>query len=213
MKMLKELIQRLTDGRAKTRNLILLSCALAVFTISAKAQNGNGFGIRAGLNYNANGDYFESASASAKHPDRNVGFHAGLYGKIGDEFYFKPEVVYTQTMSEYGSNAFKMKKIDAPLLVGAKVIGPVSVFAGPSLQYILESKFDGITIKDIKNDFTVGLNFGVGANFDGFGVDLRYERGFSKNEATFIDNHSLGVPPSKIDTRADQLILSISFVL
>ena len=31
-----------------------------------------------------------------------------------------------------------MTKIDAPLLVGAKVLGPVSVFAGPSLTVYFE---------------------------------------------------------------------------
>ena len=42
-----------------------------------------------------------------------------------------------------------MQKIDAPLLVGIKVLGPISVFGGPSLQYILDSEFDGISINDI----------------------------------------------------------------
>ena len=100
-----------------------------------------------------------------------------------------------------------MKKIDVPLLFGVKIIGPVSVFAGPSLQYILDSEFEDFTIKDIEDDFTVGLNFGIGLNFNGFGVDLRYERGLSKNEAKF------GNIPSRIDTRPDQLILGLSFVL
>lgn len=193
--------------RGMRSTLVLASFAFALFSFSSQAQNGNGFGIKAGLNYNANGNYFESVGANAKHPDRNIGFHAGLYGKIGDRFYFKPEVVYTQTKSDYGSDAFKMKKIDAPLLVGAKIIGPVSVFAGPSLQYILDSNFDGISIKDIEHDFTVGLNFGIGLNFNGFGVDVRYERGLSKNEASF------GIPERRLDTRPDQLILGLSFVL
>ena len=194
------------------QKLMMATFAVVAFAFTSMAQNGNGFGIKAGLNYNGNGKYFESINANAKHPDRNVGYHIGLYGKIGDRFYFKPEVVYTSTKSEYDSDAFKMQKIDAPLLIGAKVIGPLSVFAGPSLQYILDSKFDGIKIKDIEHDFTVGLNFGIAANFNGFGIDLRYERGFSKNEATFIDD-SVSIPPSRIDTRPDQLILGISFAL
>lgn len=207
MKILKKNQEQFTIKKEMRKTLVLAVFALAAFTFSAQAQNGNGFGIKAGLNYNANGDYFESVEANAKHPDRNVGFHVGLYGKIGDRFYFKPEVVYTQTKSDYGNDAFKMKKIDVPLLFGVKIIGPVSVFAGPSLQYILDSEFEDFTIKDIEDDFTVGLNFGIGLNFNGFGVDLRYERGLSKNEATF------GNIPSRIDTRPDQLILGLSFVL
>lgn len=185
----------------------LASFAFIVFAFTSQAQNGDGFGIKAGLNYNTNGDYFESIGATAQHPDRNIGFHAGLYGKIGDRFYFKPELVYTQTKSDYNNTAFKMQKLDAPLLFGVKILGPVSVFAGPSLQYILDSKFGDITIKDIEKDFTVGLNFGAALNFNGFGIDIRYERGLSKNEATFA------IPPRRLDTRPDQLILGISFAL
>ena len=207
MKIMKKLHEQLKSKRDLSKKLILASFAFAAFAFTANAQNGDGFGIKAGLNYNANGNYFESIEANAKHPDRNVGFHVGLYGKIGDRFYFKPEVVYSQTKSDYGNDALKMQKIDAPLLIGAKIIGPVSVFAGPSLQYILDSEFDGISIKDLENDFTVGANFGIALNFNGFGVDVRYEKGLSKNYGTF------GIPESRIDTRPDQLILGISFAL
>jgi hypothetical protein len=94
-----------------------------------------------------------------------------------------------------------------------KVLGPLTVFGGPSLQYILDTEFDGINIDDVNDDFTVGLNFGIGLNFNKIGIDLRYERGFSDNEAVFInDNLGAGVV-SRIDTRPDQLILSLSLKL
>ena len=187
--------------------VVILSLTSVTF-----AQTGSGFGIKAGLNYNANGDYFESIGANAKHPDRNVGYHLGLYGKIGNQIYFKPELVYTRTKSDYDSDSFKMQKLDAPLMVGVKVLGPVSVFGGPALQYILDTKFDDISISDVKNDFTVGLNFGIALNLNKIGIDLRYERGLSDNEATFVN--SIGsVEPSRIDTRPDQLILGLSFTL
>lgn len=189
------------------KKVILAAIALLCFTFMTNAQNGDGFGIKAGFNYNANGNYFESVGANAKHPDRNIGYHIGLYGKIGDRFYFKPEVVYTQTKSDYSKDAFKMQKIDAPLLFGVKIFGPVSVFAGPTVQYILDSKFDGISIKKIDKEFTIGSNFGIALNFNGFGVDVRYEKGLSKNMAAF------GVPERRIDTRPDQLILGVSFAL
>ncbi|MEZ4856574.1 MAG: outer membrane beta-barrel protein [Gelidibacter sp.] len=195
------------------KKTLFISMVFIAFSLTSFAQNGSGFGIRAGLNYNANGDYFESIGDNAKHPDRNIGFHLGLYGKLGDKVYFKPELVYTQTKSDYDSDAFTMKKIDAPLLVGVKVLGPISVFGGPSLQYILDTDFDGITINDVDNDFTVGLNFGIGVNFNKIGIDLRYERGFSDNEASFINTNLGAGVSSRIDTRPDQLILSLSLCL
>ncbi len=183
---------------------------VALFSATAFAQSGSGFGIKAGLNYNGNGDYFESAGDAARNPDRNVGFHAGIYGKIGNRIYLRPELVYTSISSDYDNDDFKMKKLDVPVLLGAKVIGPLHVFAGPAFQYVLDTEFDGITINNVENDFTVGLNIGAGVNLGKIGIDLRYERGFSENEANFINTNITTVGESRVDTRPDQLILSFS---
>lgn len=191
----------------------LLTLALALLGTGLYAQTGPAFGIKAGLNYNANGDYFESAEAAAQDPGRNVGYHLGVFGKLGNRIYLRPELVYTRTKSDYDDGDFKMSKLDLPVLVGIKVIGPLHVFAGPAFQYILDTEFDGISIDDIDSDFTVGLNIGAGVNLGRFGVDLRYERGFSDNEATFINTNITNVPDSRIDTRPDQLILSLSLAL
>ncbi|MFK7781111.1 MAG: hypothetical protein AB8B90_02045, partial [Psychroserpens sp.] len=89
----------------------------------------------------------------------------------------------------------------------------VSVFVGPSLQYILDTEFDGIDINDVEEDFSIGLNFGIGLTLNKIGIDLRYERGFNSNEALFIDNNLGNSVVSRIDTRPDQLILSLSVAL
>lgn len=102
-----------------------------------------------------------------------------------------------------------MSKLDMPLLLGIKVIGPLSVFGGPSLQYILDTDFDGIQLNDVKDEFTIGLNAGVALQLGKLGVDLRYERGLSDNEANFVGISNQG----RIDTRHEQLILSLSINL
>jgi hypothetical protein len=193
------------------RHLFFILIIAIAFPTAIMAQTLQGIGFKAGLNYNANGNYFESINNTSQNPDRNVGYHLGLFGKIGDQVYFRPELVYTSTKSDYDNDSFKMQKLDAPLLVGLKVLGPISVFGGPSLQYILDSEFDGVAINDIENDFSIGLNFGIGLNFKKLGIDLRYERGFSDNEATFLGNN--GIDTNRLDTRPDQLILSISLLL
>ncbi|WP_406685654.1 PorT family protein [Seonamhaeicola sp. MEBiC1930] len=193
------------------KNHYLALLIITLISTFASAQVAKGFGLRAGLNYNANGDYFDSVSTNAKNPDRNIGYHIGVFGKIGDKIYLKPEVVYTSTKSDYDADSFNMQKIDAPILVGAKVLGPISVFGGPSFQYILDSEFDGISINSIENDFSIGLNFGIGLNLNKVGIDVRYERGFSNNEASFLQNNNIN--PDRLDTRPDQLILSLSLLL
>ncbi|MEP3836204.1 MAG: outer membrane beta-barrel protein [Algibacter sp.] len=197
-------------GGVSTNLFLLLIIAFAI-PMTSMAQTQQGVGIKGGLNYNANGDYFESINDNYRNPDRNVGYHIGLFGKIGDDIYFRPEVVFTSTKSDYDDDSFEMQKLDAPLMVGVKVLGPLSVFGGPSLQYILDTEFDGIAIDNVEEDFSVGLNFGIGLNFKKLGIDLRYERGFSENEATFLGNNGANV--DRLDTRPDQLILSLSLLL
>ncbi len=192
------------------RNFIFL-VALTFLSTSSWAQSETSWGIKGGLNYNGNGNYIKSISANAANPDKNIGYHIGIFGKLGSTLYFRPELVYTSTKSEYSNGNFNMKKFDAPLLVGIKVLGPISIFAGPALQYILDSDFNGISINNINNDFSVGLNFGAAINFKKFAIDLRYERGFSENEAQFLNNNNIDT--SRLDTRPEQLILSLSIAL
>ncbi len=192
----------------------ILTAVLALISCVAFAQSEQGFGIKAGLNYGANGDYVDSAGEALEDPKANVGYHVGIFGKIGDQIYFRPELVYTKTKTDYENNSLDMSKLDAPLLLGVNVIGPLNVFAGPALQYILDTDYSDVTLGDVENDFTVGLNIGASVNLGKIGVDLRYERGFSDNEVTVIDtNLGSGTIGDRVDTRPDQLILSLSVKL
>lgn len=209
MKDSKKFIQ-LAKNKSKMSTTVFLSVAFMVlFSNSTFAQNGSAFGVKFGLNYGGNGDYFESTADNFDTPENNLGYHIGVFGKIGDRIYFRPEVVYTKTKSAYNAGDFNLQKIDAPLLVGLKIIGPVSVFAGPSLQFILDSEFENFDTDRIKNELSVGFNFGIALNFNTIEIDLRYERGFNDNEATFIDNNNLA-NSDRLDIRPEQLILSLS---
>lgn len=192
----------------------IFTAMLALVSYVAFAQNDSGFGVKGGVNYGANGDYFDSTANAYENPDSNIGYHLGVFGQFGDKIYFRPELIYTKTKSDYENNSLDMSKLDAPLLLGINIVGPLNVFAGPSLQYILDTKYSGITFGDIENDFTVGLNIGAGLTFGNFGIDLRYERGFTENEVTVIDaNGGTSLIGDRIDTRPDQLILSLSIKL
>ena len=122
----------------------------------------------------------------------------------------RPELVYTNTTSGYAEGDLKIQKLDLPVLVGTKIIGPLHAFIGPSFQYLLDTECSGITFDIVENDFTVGLNLGVGVNLGRFGIDLRYERGFSENEVNFINSNITTLTGDRVDTRPDQLILSFS---
>ncbi len=192
----------------KNTFLIIL---FAIGCLSTYAQKKSGFGIKAGLNYSSNGEYLEAVGEALQNPDANVGYHIGLYGKLGDKFYLRPELVYTHTKSGYSDGDLKIDKLDVPVLGGWRIIGPLNIFIGPSFQYILNSKFSDITIDNIENDFTVGLNVGAGVNLGRIGLEIRYETGFGENIATFVNTNITSLPESRVDTRADQVIFSLSF--
>lgn len=196
-------------GWGKNMLFVLL---LAIIPYLSFGQSGTGWGIKGGLNYNANGDYFDAAKDAYEDPKAHAGFHIGVFGKTKGFIFLRPELVYTNTKSDYDGDAFKMQKIDATMLAGLDVFGPLSLFAGPSFQYILDTDFEGLSINDMERDFTVGLNIGLGFNLKRIGIDLRYERAFTKNEATIINRNITGVE-NRLDTRSNQLILSLSLLL
>ncbi|MCQ0111878.1 Outer membrane protein beta-barrel domain-containing protein [Zhouia amylolytica] len=195
------------------KKTLLLFFVLASTTIMA--QTNSGWGIKGGLNYNSNGKYFDDAADIYEDPSANVGYHFGFFGKgnLTGSLFIKPELVYTKTKSDYNGDKFDMSKLDMPVLLGYKILGPLEVFAGPAFQYILDTEFDGITMEDVENDFTIGMNIGVGISLGNIGIDLRYDRGFSDNEATFINDNIVDGAVDRVDTRPEQLVLGVSLRL
>lgn len=193
------------------KKIVLVICLMAGLT--AFAQSNSGFGVKGGLNFNNSGDLkLDNIDLNA---DTQTGYHLGIWGKFGQDVYLRPELVYTSIKSKYEESGFRsdfdMQKLDLPVLVGIRILGPLHVFGGPAFQYVLDSGLENVDYRDVENDFTVGLNFGVGVNLgERLGVDLRYERGFGNNEAEFVDD-VLGT--GRIDTRPSQFILSLSLKL
>jgi hypothetical protein len=174
----------------------------------------SGYGIKAGLSYNSNGKLSDAQTVIDNKGKGKSGFNVGFYGKLDlGPIYIRPELVYTKTTSEYELNSqtsdYKFSKLDAPVLVGLKVIGPLNVFAGPAFQYVLDNNFQGLKYESIKNDFTVGLNIGASIELGKLGFDIRYERGLSKNEANWTNAGETFT----LDSRPEQVIFSLSYRL
>jgi len=200
----------------------LLFVAFAFISITTFAQKGSGFGIKAGLNYNQNGDLSFSQVQTAGEDlitgsDGKVGFHVGVFGKLDfSKIFIKPELVYTKTKSSYdvvsSSTDYDISRIDLPVLVGYKLVGPLHIFIGPAFQYTIDNTLKDVELEDLKNDFTVGLNVGVAVNLGNIGLDVRYERGFSENEANIISDNVADIT-GKVDSRPSQIIFALSLKL
>jgi len=199
----------------------LLVAAMALLGSAAIAQSGSGFGIKAGLSYNKNGDLISSVGDSGQDivdgGEGKAGYHVGFWGKLDfPKIYLRPELVYSKTKSSYevdgDSQDYDISKLDLPVLLGYKIIGPLHIFAGPAFQYTLKNDLGDLEVEDVQNDFTVGLNTGVGVNLGKVGLDVRYERGFSKNEAEFIGDNITDIS-GRVDSRPSQVIFALPLKL
>lgn len=161
------------------------------------------WGIKGGLNFASASDIQINANEISPDANSETGYHAGVFLKFkATRFYIRPELVYTVTKSSYDLSTFQQGKIDLPVLLGFTLIKPISLFAGPSLQYIVDSDFDLLSLGDFEKELTAGFNIGVGAEIGFFGIDARYERSFSNNVADFSNFNG------SLSTNSEQFIVS-----
>jgi hypothetical protein len=173
------------------------------------------FGMKGGVNYDSFGELnrtdlsLENFQSVAK-----TGFHIGIFGSLDLlTFYLRPELQFSQSVSQFNSNeTIALNKLEAPVLLGYKILGPLSIFAGPSFQYILKEKGTDISLGDLEENFTVGLQLGTRLKLGRFGLGIRFERGFTDNEVVILGNNDVDIA-GRVDTRAKQWIISASYDL
>jgi len=181
------------------------------------------YGIKGGVNYNFSGKLTELSTVTNNigpdilHGAKNkAGFHVGFWLKtkfiLGISI--RPELVYTQLKTGYNISQgvnLTTQKLDLPILLDTKIIGPLHFFIGPSIQYILNSKFNSSDIKNINgDDFTIGMQLGTGVQLGNLGFDVRWEKGI-KNKLTATNITKL--TNLKVDNRPNQIIFSASIKL
>ncbi|MCP9198282.1 PorT family protein [Gramella sp. GC03-9] len=196
----------------------LLLLALLLSGVGTYAQSAE-FGLKGGLNFGATGDYetFDDVTGDFKESmsgDSKTGFHAGVFAQfkvLG--IFLQPELMYTELTTDYSEFEYKLSKIDAPVLLGINILGPLNIKAGPSFQYILKNEVEksDISIGEVENDITAGYQLGAGLDLGRLAFDLRYEGSFSDNSASGIDQ--MANETFTIDSRPSQWILSLSYSL
>lgn len=202
-----------------SKKLVLTILTLTLINVSF-AQKID-FGAKGGLNYNFGGDLKELMSETngslndiVHGAEDKAGYHFGLWAKVHLlGLYVRPEIIYTELNNSYNnlgtniSTDFKTKKIDMPILLGAKLIGPLHIYAGPSIQYITNSDFSSSEIENIStNDFSVGLQIGTGLELGRLGVDVRWEKGFENDlDGEFLNTNI------NVDNRPNQIIFGLSY--
>ena len=194
-----------------------LLIALFLGTISLQAQIDVGF--KAGVNFNSNDNLnifggfagFDENFSS----ERKMGFTAGVYATIDlSKFYVQPELLFAHTKSGYDQNPdLKLSYIELPALIGYNVINDFSIYAGPSLQFLLDDEFSNSFELDFENKTSLAFNFGARFLISKFGIDLRYLTSVSENLAVYVDAVPVDGLGYSLDTRSNQFVLTVSYQL
>ena len=173
------------------------------------------FGLKGGVNFDSSGDIVLIADKLEKQGQLvgKTGFHLGAYTEV-DFFiiYLRPELQYTKVRSQFENNLIDNSRIELPVSFGLILLGPVSIFLGPTVFYNLSQKSNDLKLDEIKNKMTFGLHIGSRLKLGPFGIDLRYEKGLSTMESKLLSQ--VGVPiEGKINTQPSQFTLGVSFKL
>jgi hypothetical protein len=165
---------------------------IVLITGAVHAQSVN-IGIKGGLNvYTLQDD--NSAS------DRNVSFHAGLLAHIhlASHFALQPEVVYSVQGGEFkglvDNPKLNLTYINVPLLFQYMFDNGCRLQAGPQVGFLVKAESQvNSTNSDVKNDYkNTDVGIVLGASYvhppSGFGIDARYNYGFTPINATSTVN-------------------------
>ena len=173
------------------------------------------YGIKGGLNFDSSGDIVVVADQLQKEGflDGKIGYHVGIYAEVDFlVFYLRPELQYTRVSSHYENQFIDTSRIDLPISFGLVLVGPVSLFLGPTALISLSQVSNELNLDEIQNKTSMGLHIGARLKLGPVGFDLRYEKGLSAMESKLLSQ--AGLPTGgQINTQPNQFTLGISFKL
>ena len=201
---------------------------LLFLIISFNAFSQFEYGIKGGISFNSNLNISANIE-SISNPNINIfesrnGQHIGVFLKLSiNNLFVRPELIYSKIKNSYDvpivlinkSNIvtdFNQHKIDIPVMFGYKVFGLANIFAGPRFEFIRGVNYDDIDLDDLKNQYKLGLQYGIGLKFGKFEIDLRAERGFTENEINFMKNQA-EVKNQYITSNGRLFLLGVSYYL
>lgn len=198
---------------------------LIIFLIYSSIYSQIEYGLKGGISFNSKLNIsanIESIDNAINIFESRNGIHFGGFAKLSiGNFFIRPEIIYSKIDNSYNIpdilvktknviTDFSQNKIDLPILIGYKFYRIVNAFAGPRFEYIGKVKYDNLNVDDLKDKIETGLQYGIGIKFGKIEVDLRVERGFSKNEIKFMENQ-IGEKNQYISSQGKLYLLGISY--
>jgi len=177
------------------------------------------YGVKAGINYSKNSDLTIFGGFTAVNErfssERQIGFTAGVFAKASlSKFFVQPELLFTQTRSGYDGNPdLKISYLELPVLAGFNVFEQFSIYAGPSVQLVIDDTFSQVFDLDFDSKSVFAINIGAQFQVNKLGFDLRYVGNVSENLATYLDAIAADGLGYSINTKSDQWVISMSYQL
>ena len=185
-----------------------------------------------GINFGLNDDSFgsiENIQNTIDNYDLNLknatGFQFGIFTEIDlITFYVRPELNFIFSKSNQGStilsgnisedilkHSFKSSEVQVPIIFGYNILGPISVFGGPSFKYNIKTSSDFFDLEDVKDKYKLSLLLGSRVKIKSIGIDLRYERGLNSGEIKIINANGINIPDGNIDSTNNRFSILISY--
>lgn len=188
-----------------------------------------------GVNFGLNDDNFGAIENIGNKVDNynldvknSTGFQFGVFTEIDlITFYIRPELnlIFSKSNNatafeensildqsiNIAEHSYKSTDIQVPIIFGYKVLGPISVFAGPSFKYSLSNSSTKFDLEEIKDKYTLSLLIGSRFKFRSLSLGLRYERGLNNKEILIINAKGVDIENSNIDITTNKLSLNLSY--
>ena len=188
-----------------------------------------------GVNFGLNDDNFGAIENISNKVDNynldvknSTGFQFGVFTEIDlITFYIRPELnlIFSKSNNatafeensildqsiNIAEHSYKSTDIQVPIIFGYKVLGPISVFAGPSFKYSLSNSSTKFDSEEIKDKYTLSLLIGSRVKFRSLSLGLRYERGLNNKEILIINAKGVDIENSNIDITTNKLSLNLSY--
>lgn len=164
------------------KKVLLATIAFAAISMSSFAQEGFGWGVKAGIN--------GADLTNADNSKMKIGFTAGVFVdyKFCNWFGASADVLYSAQGAKVKKNKdanMNLNYLNIPLLAKFYVVNGLHIDLGPQFGFLMsaKAKLDGdkVSMKNECKSFDFSVPVGVGYEFPmGLKIDARYAFGLTK---------------------------------
>lgn len=117
-------------------------------------------------------------------PEIGGGYQLGAIARVNlPIIYIQPELLFSNSNAKYQwqnqQHTLNYKKIDAPIMVGLKLLWLLRVQFGPVFSLLISAKDNDLDVTSNYSKLSTGYQLGLGLDIFNILIDLKYEIGLS----------------------------------